>query len=582
MQCHSGQSLRRIADRRITLVAAIFCMAVGILPLMGALVLSFCSLDPKGSFHFGSMGGYRALIEGGRLDEYCKIVLRAAAVTLVTMFISVPTAYWIAKIKRAGTQIVIMTLLVGPWLVSDMLRAFGWQLLLSPIGPISTLWGFITHMGPLQGLRYNFGAVTVALISSMLPAGVLSTFAALPDRSESEWLAADELGQTRHSFALMALGRARVGILLGSCFVFILSIFSSAEARFLDGPTETSIQTVEASLVNDGVPALLAFGTILVATILFVSLMAVIVYVVLDKLARSRPSRNASRIAPISISLRSSRGYRLQHLMAGVLDTAARYGPSLLGLISITLCSLPLIAVAAEAFLQPSPSGMYWTTMNFRLMMSSDSLQEAITNSLVVASIVGCIAVIIGFVLSLTTWDTVSRRWVLLMLAALILLPGDSYAISLLQILRVFGVTEGGWVLLTLAHVLWALPFAAGTLLLANRQLDEHVLEAALEYGNGPMEVISRIIGRIQFWRIAGAALLAGTLSLNEYSRTLYLGAALLTVGNEVHGQLTSGLEPQDRGIFAAEFIISLISISTVLLVLVLIRSRDVARPERS
>ena len=134
--------------------------------------------------------------------------------------------------------------------------------------------------------------------------------------------------------------------------------------------------------------------------------------------------------------------------------------------------------------------------------------------------------------------------------------------------LRVFGRAEGGWGLVILAHVLWAVPFATGTLILANRRLGEHALQAALEYGNGPIEVIIRFVGRINLGRMAGVAVLAGTLSLNEYVRSSYLGASLVTVSNEVHGRLTSGLLPENRGVFAAEFLI--VSLSMIALVVTL------------
>ena len=133
--------------------------------------------------------------------------------------------------------------------------------------------------------------------------------------------------------------------------------------------------------------------------------------------------------------------------------------------------------------------------------------------------------------------------------------------------------------MVVLAHALWAVPFATGTLILANRQLGEHALQAALEYGNGPLEVIVRFVGRINIARIAGVAVLAGTLSLNEYVRSSYLGASLVTVSNEVHGRLTSGLLPENRGVFAAEFLIVSISMIALAMTVALVgRKRSAGR----
>ena len=571
MPRHITQSLKRIADRRITMSVAGVCVALGVFPIIAALVLSLCSVDAGGLFHFGSLDGYRALIGGGRLEEYRKILLRSVVVTIATMLVTTPTAYWIARIKHFSVRITVLGLLLAPWFVSDMLRAFGWQILLSPVGPISSLWNILTHSGPVEGLRYNFYAVVIALVSSMLPVGVLSVLASLPDGYGSEWLAATELGSPRQTFSLLIFGRAKIGIALGACFVFLLSMFSSAEARFLDGPTETSIQSVESSLANDGVPALLAFGTSLVFCVLATICLLGIVYLFFRRITTPRSPEQTLR----SCVERPSRWkHHVSKAFIGeALDIGTRYGPFLAGAVSLVLCLAPMTAVATQAFLQPSRNGMIWTSDNFRLMLSSDQLRDAMLNSTLVGFIVAGVTAVLAFALSLATWDTAIRPRVLFLLGGLALLPGDSYAIGLLQLLKRFGVADGGWSLLVLSHVLWALPFATGTLLLANERVGAGLLEAALEYGNGPWEVIARVLGRIQFPQIAGVALLAAMLSLNEYVRASYLGASLITVSNEVHGRLTSGLQAQDRGVFAAEFLISCGSLITVLLILTLMRS---------
>ena len=232
----NSPSLSRIADRHLILGGMIFCVAAGIVPLLASIALSFCSVDAASSFHLGSLEGYRALFQGGRLEELRKILLRAGTATLFTMLISVPAAYWIARLKRVETQTIVLALLITPWLVSDMLRAFGWQMLLAPDGwPVGKVWSLLTAADSPIELRYTTTAVVVGLVSAMIPAGVLSVLAAVPDPNRTEWLAAAELGKPRHVFELITLGRARPGILLGTCIVFVLSGFASAEPRFLDG-----------------------------------------------------------------------------------------------------------------------------------------------------------------------------------------------------------------------------------------------------------------------------------------------------------------------------------------------------------
>lgn len=575
MISYNRPSLNRIADRKIVVTVIIICIIAGVFPFIAATVLSFCFVDDSGVFHFGSLEGYRTVFAGGRPEEFRNIVIRAAVVTAITMFLSVFSAYWVANIRRFYFQTFILAFLVIPWLVSDMLRAFGWQLLLSPIGPISEIWNQLTKHGPLEELRYNFGAVAIGIVSSMLPAGILSVYAAIPHRDRSEWLAAKEIGGPWHVFALMALGRARLGIVLGAWIVFILSCFASAEVRFLGGPNESSIQSIAASLVNDSVPAMLSFGTLLVVFAIISCLLGVITYRMFA--LPSEPQNNSEISLPIKKNITTNINIKFIEISTinnPVFNLFARYLPSVAYVISITLCCAPLTIIITEAFRRPSSSGMQWTLANFISMASSDSLIEALINSVSIAVAVSLIVAVISFILSLVAWDYLLQKLVLLLIAILVVLPGDAYSISLIQILKIIYDIEGGWELVVLSHVIWAIPFATGTLLLANQHINGNMLESALEYSKSPITVIFQIIGRINLGRISGVAILAGTLSLNEYLRCSYLSGGLLLINNEVHGRLTAGLLPQNRGIFATEFIIFIISIFSFIAIIYLTKER--------
>lgn len=570
MSPNRKSSLGRIADRRLIASALGLCAAAGGLPLVVAAIISFCAIDANHALSFGALDGYRVVLTSGRIGEFFTIIERAMVTTALALLIAIPAAYWLASL-RAGVRTLTLALLVAPWLVSDMLRAFGWQIILSPTGPVSMGWDWATHLGPLDNLRYNGPAVVLGLVSALLPACVLSVLAAVPNRSGSEWLAAIELGHPHHVFRLMAIGRAMPGIVFGAFAIFVLSCFAAAEAHFLDGPNQTSVQSIGASLVNVGVPSLLAFGTLLVVFVFGICAVGIVLYRAFANRTGNPERRGAAPAYSGNKAFPLARR-RMTIVVNWLLDSLVRRGVAWAGIGAISMCWTPLLAVAAEAFWQPSTGGGRWTFDNFRLMFESEQLLTALSNSAGIASIVAFITVIVAFFLSLVVWSKAMRHWVLMLLVSLVILPGDAYSIGLIQILKVFGHGEGGWSLIVLAHTLWAVPFATGTLMLANQQVGDNMLEAALEYSRGPLDVIFRVVGRVNLGQIAGVALLAGTLSLNEYLRASYLTGSLITISNEVHGRLTAGLLPQNRGVFAAELVIVVISIATVLFVLAMLR----------
>lgn len=558
-------SVGRIVDRRAVFAAIAACVVFGILPLVVGAALSFCSVAPNGSLRFGSFDAYTSVIAGGRVHEYARILQRALLAMLCTMVLALPAAYVIARLHSVAVKKLVVGAMIAPWLISDMLRAFGWQLLLSPSGAISKLWIAVTGGAPLEGLRYNWLAVTIGLVSASLPAGVLSVLAALPEHDDEEWLAASEFGRPRHVLALIGFGRARPGIVVGMCAVFVLSCFASAEARFLDGPTQSSIQTVTSSLVNDGVPALLAFGSLLTVATLLVCLGA---FAISDKFSARRNDQPPAGIiqAPLHARRRPWRG------IGATVDAGVRILPPLAVGVVLLLSLAPVAAVAIEAFREPTSVGPMWTLRNFSRMATSSILRDALTNSFQIALVAALIAVVVGFLLSLTTWDRTIRKWVLLLLAVLALLPGDAYAVSLYQLAKLFGHREGGALLVVVAHALWAIPFATGTLLLANISIRTDVLEAGLEYAHGPVDVLIRVIGRMNAGKAAAVGILAATLSLNEYVRASYLGGGVLTLSSEVYARLNAGLLPENRGVFAAALLMFLLSLASTILTMRLIR----------
>jgi spermidine/putrescine transport system permease protein len=551
-------STDRISSRSIRLpIEALVGLAL-IAPLTAAVVLSFSPLD-AGKLALSSVEGYRALLAGGRIQEFGQIALRAVIATVIALTIAVPAAVWIKTIRRPPARLTALALLVAPWLVSDMLRAFGWQLVLSPDGPVSALWSQFTGAGPFEGLRYNHMAALIGLVSATLPAAVFATFAALPRPASSEWLAARELGAPRHIFRVIVLGHAKLGIAFGGCMTFLFCLFGAAEPQFLDGPTQTSMLTIASSLSNTGVSSLLAFGVVLMLLAVLACALFVLLYVILSRTPhhdRARASRN--RPGPT----------RAGWLANGILDGAVTASPPLFGLVALVLCNAPVVFIASEAFRQPGFGGDSWSIESFTLLASSQALLVAVAHSVAIGAVVAVVAAGAGFILSLAVWNRGRALGTLLLMAAFVLMPGEVYSISLIQVAKVAGLYEGNAAFIVVGHLIWTLPFAVGGLMLANRGIRTSVLEAGVEYGRSPLSAAIGIVGRINRGPIAASGLLALTLSLNENIRASYLGGSLSTLGNEVYGRLQAGLLPENRGIFAVEFLLVATALVTAVFVL--------------
>jgi ABC-type spermidine/putrescine transport system permease subunit II len=567
----NSSSLTRMAAGPITTVSFAVLLAFGMTPLAAMLVLSFTPLD--GGYPGLHFAGYLVVLDAARLAELQHVVARALIATIVAVGIGIPAAYFLRARARPPLQLTLLSLIVAPWLVSDMLRAFGWQLALAPDGLIGGYLSYIFGSPPLEGLRYNHVAAVVGMVSATLPTSIVSTFAALPSTDSTEWQAARELTGRARTFRLMTFGHARLGVAFGFCMTLLLCLFDSAAPQFLDGPTRTTMMTITSSLSNVGVSALMAFGIVmLMGAICFCVILALAVPTAgAWRAKRFRSHTNAPRY--------HARWPRLGRVAHGLSDAAAAVLPPFSMILALGLVLCPLVAVSIEAFRPPYSDGLSLGFANFESLMRSDDLLGALGNSAISAVWVSIAATATGFAISLATWETQRARRVLVVMLILALLPGELFALGLMQVSKQLGFVEGSAALAGIAQAVWVVPFATGSLMVANASIGRSVIEAALELGRSPPLVARDIVGRINWSAITASAVLSFTLILNENTRASYLGGSAPSISNQVFGRLQAGLLDDSRAIFALEFILVLSALASSQLILrVLLRNASPAR----
>ncbi|MCF7532447.1 ABC transporter permease [Pseudomonas petrae] len=216
-----------------------------VLPLMLTLVLSFNVFD----YEVGVKGGEWTLAQYANLvtDSYFyEIFLRtfwiSALVTLLCVVIGVPEAY---ILSRMGTpwRSIFLILILTPLLISVVVRAFGWSLLLGADGLINQA---IQALGgrPIKMLYTPF-AVILALVHVMLPFMIIPVWTSLQKLDASAEQAALSLGATQAQvMRMVVLPQVMPGVLSGTLIVFGLSASSFAIPGLLGGRRLKMVATV--------------------------------------------------------------------------------------------------------------------------------------------------------------------------------------------------------------------------------------------------------------------------------------------------------------------------------------------------
>jgi putative spermidine/putrescine transport system permease protein len=216
-----------------------------LVPLALTLILSFNVFD----YEVGVKSDSYTLANYGEVltDSYFyEIFLRtfwiSALVTLLCVVIGVPEAY---ILSRMGTpwRSIFLILILTPLLISVVVRAFGWSLLLGADGLINQ--GIQALGGQPIKMLYTPFAVIIALVHVMLPFMIIPIWTSLQKLDPAAEQAALSLGATQAKvMRLVVLPQIMPGMLSGTLIVFGLSASSFAIPGLLGGRRLKMVATV--------------------------------------------------------------------------------------------------------------------------------------------------------------------------------------------------------------------------------------------------------------------------------------------------------------------------------------------------
>ncbi|KOP52062.1 ABC transporter permease [Pseudomonas coronafaciens pv. porri] len=216
-----------------------------VLPLGLTLLLSFNVFDYQVGVKSDSytLDNYLAVVTDSYFYEiFLRTFWISALVTLLCVLIGVPEAY---ILSRMGTpwRSIFLILILTPLLISVVVRAFGWSLLLGADGLINQA---IQFMGgrPVK-LLYTPFAVIIALVHVMLPFMIIPVWTSLQKLDPTAEQAALSLGASQAKvMRLIVLPQVMPGVLSGSLIVFGLAASSFAIPGLLGGRRLKTVATV--------------------------------------------------------------------------------------------------------------------------------------------------------------------------------------------------------------------------------------------------------------------------------------------------------------------------------------------------
>ncbi len=198
--------------------------------------------------------------------------------TVISLILGYPAAYYMARTKSRMRQ-VMMIIILFPFLVSAVVRSYGWMVILGNNGLLNQLLlalGLI--QSPLKILNTET-AVIIGMIHLLIPYMVLSLVGVLQSIDPNVEYAAYSLGASPFwTFLKVIFPLSLPGIISGCVLVFTMSMTSYVTPKLLGGSKFRMMATmvVQEINVNFDWGAASAISYILLAVILLVQVLVVV------------------------------------------------------------------------------------------------------------------------------------------------------------------------------------------------------------------------------------------------------------------------------------------------------------------
>ncbi len=166
----------------------------------------------------------------------------ALVVTLFSVLVGYPIAYAIARYR--GNRNFLMMLVITPWLVSVVVRTYGWVVILGPKGTLNSLLLSLGLIDTPMRLIFNMTGVVIGLVHVFSPFFIVSVLAVLLHLDR----ALDEASQTLSAgpvktFLHVTLPLSLPGVITGAMLVYLLSTGAIVTPLLLGGVRDGMLAT---------------------------------------------------------------------------------------------------------------------------------------------------------------------------------------------------------------------------------------------------------------------------------------------------------------------------------------------------
>lgn len=209
-------------------------------------------------------------------DAYWYTIMLASLSTVVTSLLAFPAAFGLAFKVSENTRRWAIFLLIIPFFTSYLVRTFSWYVILAESGVANSILGLV-GLGPFTMLNTVFGTI-VGYLTLTFPLVIILQTLSLANVDRSLIEAAQNLGAGRlRTIWSVTIPAARVGLIIGAVFCFILSFGDFVAPYYLGGskPPTLPILIIDTTKAGQQWPRAAVVAVIMMLTLMAVAYSAI-------------------------------------------------------------------------------------------------------------------------------------------------------------------------------------------------------------------------------------------------------------------------------------------------------------------
>ena len=207
-----------------------------VLPQIDLLIMSFRTENDAGEMVWSISNYLNFFDEPIYWLTFVRTAVYSILVTFLTFLIALPVAFFITKVVHPKFQGFLTLLLLLPFWVSELVRVYGWMILLRESGVINHFLLKLGILGQPIEMLYRDATMVLGLVYTSMLFMVVPLISVLDSLDNSLIEAAYDLGANMWSILFkIIIPHATPGIVSGSIVVFMLTLGNYLTPNLMGG-----------------------------------------------------------------------------------------------------------------------------------------------------------------------------------------------------------------------------------------------------------------------------------------------------------------------------------------------------------